>query len=81
MMLGVRLPDDLDQRLAQLAEKTHRPKSFYVKEALAAYLDIYEKDLSAIAEYEDKVRKGTLKTISLENMIKNLGFQKDDVED
>ena len=70
MMLGVRLPDTLDQRLAQLAQKTHRPKSFYVKEALEAYLDAHESELSAIAEYEEQVRNGTLRTYSLEEIKK-----------
>lgn len=81
MALGVRLPESLDRRLGQLAEKTHRPKSFYVKEALEAYLDAHEAELSAIAEYEEKVRTGTLRTVSLNDMIKKLGFEKDDLED
>lgn len=70
MMLGVRLSEAMDQRLAQLSKKTHRPKSFYVKEALEAYLDAHESELSAIAEYEEQVRKGTLKTYSLEEIKK-----------
>ena len=81
MTLGVRLPDDLDRRLAHLSEKTHRSKSFYVKEALEAYLNAHESQISAIAEYEEKVRTGTLKTISLDDMIKKLGFEKNDLDD
>lgn len=81
MMLGVRLPESLDQRLSQLAEKTHRPKSFYVKQALEEYLNLHEKELSAIADYEDKVRNRTLKTISLDDMIRTLGFEKNDLDD
>ncbi len=38
-MLGVRLTDQLDQRLTQLAEKTQRSKSYHTKEALRAYID------------------------------------------
>lgn len=80
-MLGVRLPETLDQRLGQLAEKTHRPKSYYVKEALQAYLDAYETELAAIAEYEEQVRKGTLKTYSLEEVMSRLKLDKNDLED
>jgi RHH-type rel operon transcriptional repressor/antitoxin RelB len=81
MMLGVRLPETLDRRLGQLAHKTHRPKSFYVKEALQAYLDVYESELMAIADYEEKVRNGTLVTYSLEEVMQRLKLDKDDLED
>ena len=80
-MLGVRLPEALDQRLGQLAQKTHRPKSFYVKEALQAYLDANEGLLAAIADYEDQVKNGILVTHSLEEVIQKLKFEKDDLED
>lgn len=35
MAISIRLPEDLDQRLARLAERTGRTKSFYIKEAIA----------------------------------------------
>ena len=81
MMLGVRLPESLDQRLGQLAQKTHRPKSFYVKEALEAYLNENEEVFSAIADYEEQVRNGTLQTISMEGIMKELNFDKSDLVD
>jgi RHH-type rel operon transcriptional repressor/antitoxin RelB len=81
MMLGVRLPESLDQRLGQLAHKTHRAKSFYVKEALQAYLDAYESELMAIADYEEQVRNGTLVTYSLEEVMQRLKLNKHDLED
>jgi RHH-type rel operon transcriptional repressor/antitoxin RelB len=68
MMLGVRLPESLDQRLGQLAQKTHRPKSFYVKEALEAYLNANEEMFSALADYEEQVKNGTSVTYSLEEI-------------
>lgn len=74
MMLGVRLSETLDHRLGQLARKTHRAKSFYVKEALRAYLDAYESELIAIADYEEQVRNGTLVTYSLEEIKKRHGL-------
>ena len=81
MMLGVRLPEILDHRLGQLAEKTHRAKSFYVKEALEAYLDAHEEALLAVARYEEQVRKGTLKTIPMNEIMKELKFDKSDLVD
>ena len=79
-MLGVRLPETLDRRLDKLTKKTHRPKSFYVKEALQAYLDAYEEDLLTIAEYEEQKRSGTLVTYTLEEVMERLKLTKDDLE-
>lgn len=38
-MLGVRLDEQLENRLNRLAKKTRRSKSFLAKEALALYID------------------------------------------
>jgi RHH-type rel operon transcriptional repressor/antitoxin RelB len=81
MVLAVRLPEEMDKRLENIAKKTHRSKTYYVKEAIQAYLDAHERELEIIAEYEEQVRNGTLKTISFEEMIKRLGFEKNDLED
>ena len=72
-MLGVRLPEDLDSRLSALALQTKRPKSFYVKEAIAEYLDEHESIYQAIADYEKEKKAGTLKTYTLEEMKKRYG--------
>ena len=42
-MLGVRLDEQLENRLAILAEKTQRSKSFLAKEALILYLEQEER--------------------------------------
>ena len=41
-MLGVRLEPELEQRLAALAKKTKRSKSYLAKEALRRYIDQLE---------------------------------------
>jgi RHH-type transcriptional regulator, rel operon repressor / antitoxin RelB len=41
-MVSVRLPQDIDIRLDHLCALTRRSKSFYVKEALAQYLEDME---------------------------------------
>ncbi|GJM10850.1 MAG: CopG family transcriptional regulator [Lysobacteraceae bacterium] len=38
-MLGVRLDKEMEERLAALAARTRRSKSFLAKDALARYLD------------------------------------------
>jgi len=35
MAISIRLPEDLEQRLAKLASKTGRTKTIYIKEAIA----------------------------------------------
>ena len=42
-MLGVRLDEQLENRLNELATKTRRSKSFIAKEALLRYLDEEER--------------------------------------
>ena len=70
-MLAVRLPEQLENRLTQLSEETHRPKSYYVKLALEEFLTDREDRLLAIARLEKKNPR-----ITLEEMEKRL-----DVED
>lgn len=40
--LGVRLPDEMFQRLSKIAEKTKRTKSSIIKEMLEESIDYYE---------------------------------------
>lgn len=42
-MLGIRLDKQLESRLAALAEKTQRTKSFLAKEALTRYIEDEER--------------------------------------
>ena len=41
-MIAVRLPEDIEKRLADLAKATGRTKTFYVREAILEYLDDLE---------------------------------------
>jgi RHH-type transcriptional regulator, rel operon repressor / antitoxin RelB len=41
-MLALRLPDDIESRLAALARKTGRTKSYYAREAILAHLGYLE---------------------------------------
>jgi RHH-type transcriptional regulator, rel operon repressor / antitoxin RelB len=41
-MLAVRLPENIEKRLGNLAEKTGRTKTFYVRQAILQHLDDME---------------------------------------
>ena len=69
-MLAVRLPENLEQRLTDLSEQTHRSKSFYVKQALSSFLDDHEDRLIAIARLEENNPR-----ISLEEMERRLDLE------
>ena len=56
-ILNVRLPDDISSRLDFLAEKTKRPKSFYIKEILAQHLSEYEDAYLALDRLNDRNAK------------------------
>ncbi|MCQ9120932.1 CopG family transcriptional regulator [Rodentibacter pneumotropicus] len=73
MALTVRLPNELQQRLDHLATQTGRAKSFYVKEALEAYLEDLEDLLLANAVLE-RVRAGKEKVYSLEDVENELNL-------
>ena len=47
-MASVRLPDVIDMQLGQLCKLTRRSKSFYIKEALARYLEDISDDYIAL---------------------------------
>jgi RHH-type transcriptional regulator, rel operon repressor / antitoxin RelB len=41
-MLAIRLPEDIEKRLAKLAKATGRTKTFYAREAILEHLDDLE---------------------------------------
>jgi len=69
MPVSVKLPHELESRLEHLATVTHRPKSFYVREAIAEYLEEHEDTLIALSRLEKP-----MKSISLDSVEKHLGL-------
>ena len=65
-MLGVRLGEETEQRLAHLAKATGRSKSYYAKQAIDQFLEEREDLLLALAALE-KVKAGEA-TVSLEEI-------------
>lgn len=59
-MLSVRLEPDIEKRLAELAKRTGRTKSYYVREAIVEYLEDMEDRYIAIERLENPARLWTL---------------------
>jgi RHH-type rel operon transcriptional repressor/antitoxin RelB len=69
-MLTLKLPADLESRLNRLSEKTRRPKSYYMREALSEYLEEYEDAYLALERLNDK----NAKYLSTKELEKRLGL-------
>ena len=70
MMLAVRLPEEIEQRLNRLASQTGRTKTFYVKEAILEHLEEMEDKYLAI----DRLEKSG-KRWSLDDLEQNLDME------
>jgi RHH-type rel operon transcriptional repressor/antitoxin RelB len=80
-MIGARFDLKTENRLNALVAATHRTKSYYLKEAMRSYLDANEEALLTIARYEEQVRQGTLQTIPMAEILKELNFDESDLVD
>jgi predicted transcriptional regulator len=71
-MLGVRLDTETEIRLAALAHKTKRSKSYLAKEAIRLYIEQQEKialrNADSLTRWE--VYKATAESVSNEDMMK-----------
>lgn len=59
-MLAIRLPEDIEQRLTNLAAKTGRTKTYYAKEAILQHLEEMEEKYIAIDRLEKSGKRWTL---------------------
>jgi RHH-type rel operon transcriptional repressor/antitoxin RelB len=73
-MLAIRLPEDVEHRLEDLAKRTGRSKTFYARQAILEYLDDME-DLYLAEQQMTQIRAGKLKTIPLEEVMKHYGLE------
>ena len=55
--INVRISEDTEKRLEELANKTHRPKSYYIKDMLERYLEEYEDAYLALERLNDRNAK------------------------
>jgi RHH-type rel operon transcriptional repressor/antitoxin RelB len=51
-MLAVRIDDDMTKRLGALAQRTHRSKSYLVRQAVEQFLEDQEDLLTALSILE-----------------------------
>ncbi|MGH8453262.1 MAG: type II toxin-antitoxin system RelB family antitoxin [Nevskiales bacterium] len=68
-MLAIRLSPQIEKRLAALAAKTGRSKSYYARQAILDHLDDLEDYYLAVARMER-----SLTTLSLDEMERRLGL-------
>ncbi len=72
-MLTIRLPEDIEIRLARLAKATGRTKTFYAKEAILRHLEELE-DYYQAAEVSIQVKKGKEKVYDSAEVKQSLGL-------
>ena len=73
MMLALRLPTEIEERLEALAKATGRTKSFYAREAILEHLDDLE-DIYLAEKILEQVRRGEMTTHSLDDVERELGL-------
>lgn len=72
-MLAIRLPDSIEKRLARLAKRTGRTKTFYAREAILKHIEDLEDIYDAERAWE-RIQSGKDKTIPLEDVMKEYGM-------
>jgi RHH-type rel operon transcriptional repressor/antitoxin RelB len=65
-MLAIRLPNDIETRLASLAQKTGRTKTFYARKAILAFIEEMEDTYLALNRLEQPTRIWTQEEIEAE---------------
>ena len=72
-MLAIRLPQDIEARLDNLAKRTGRSKSFYAREAILEYLGDLE-DRYLAEQVAQRIRTGEEQTVTLTEVEARLGL-------
>ena len=74
-MLAIRLPEEIETRLAALAKATGRTKSFYVRQAILAHLEDLEDTYLAEKAYREFITSNE-ETIPLNEVMKRHGLER-----
>lgn len=69
-MLAIRLPAEIEGRLAKLAKKTGRTKTFYAREAILTHLEDLEDGYLALERLEHPQRRWSLEELEAEEDLK-----------
>ncbi len=62
-MLAIRLPADIEKRLANLASKTGRTKTYYAREAILTHLEDLEDTYLALKRLEKPGKRYSMKEV------------------
>lgn len=73
-MLAIRLEPEIEKRLAALAKKTGRTKTFYAREAILNHLEDLEDGLLAEKRWKE-FNSSDQKTTSLAEVLKDYGLE------
>jgi RHH-type rel operon transcriptional repressor/antitoxin RelB len=73
VMLALRLPEEIERRLAALAKRTGRSKSFYAREAILEHLDDLEAEYLSDLVLK-RVQEGQEQTYTLDELERELGL-------
>lgn len=74
-MLAIRLPDEIEARLAALAKATGRTKTFYAREAILAHLDDLE-DIYLAEQRLIDIRSGRSQAVPLDQVMERFGVDR-----
>jgi RHH-type rel operon transcriptional repressor/antitoxin RelB len=74
MAFSIRLPEEIETRLQNLAAATGRSKTFYATEAILEHLADLE-DLYLAEQRLIDIRSGKTKTVPLEEVMKRHGME------
>lgn len=72
-MLAIRLPEEIEARLDQLAKRTGRSKTFYAREAILEHLDNLE-DVYLAEQVMRRIQSGEERTFTLEEAEAKIGL-------
>ncbi|MBO8091684.1 MAG: ribbon-helix-helix protein, CopG family [Prosthecochloris sp.] len=72
-MIGIRIPKSVGQRLDNLAKRTGRTKTWYVREAIMAHLDDLE-DIYLAEQVLERVRRGEEAVSEIDEVERRLGL-------
>ena len=72
-MLAIRLPERIEKRLARLAKRTGRTKTYYAREAILKHLEDLE-DIYLAEKRMEAIESGREKTIPLEEIMRQHGL-------
>lgn len=64
-MLAIRLPAEIEERLAKLADQTGRTKTYYAREAILKYLEDLEDSYLALKRLEKQGKRYTMQEVEM----------------